>query len=560
MISILIFIFLLGDEAAMSQRKELDSLSGLILKYQDNSDYYFEFCAISQDIEEIEKTAFQGLIISQNINNQLAEYRFFLLIANQYNARNMHGKALVFYQKALSLNNKLGNSQNNAALIFMQMGSIYLTWKDLLIAKEYFQNACTVYESLNDSSQSATCYNLLGKIYFDLQKLNRSEQYFQKSLDMSEDSKEIELTIKNLTGLGETEFANARFESALEYFEEALHKGRKIENDRITASIKINMAEIYIVWENFAKAIVLLNDANKTALSKSFPELEMKCFKLLSEVNTELGNDYQALEQYSGFIELRDSFYNSGQHDKLAELRAKYEFLQKEKKLKKHNKEIEILQQQEKITKTKVYFLTGSLLLLIAIGVLITKKLRSRYKSGKEMIEKSEFVHNSQKSLMRASMMNTRLEKQHLSDEIDNKNSELSRFMLNKVRHIDFIKDLISAAKNIIQLPEKQQLNEIYKLIKTIDNNLKQDKDVAEFYKYVEHVNKEFVSKLELKFPSLSSNEKKLSVFLRLGLSTKEMVYLTNSSVKAVEMARYRLRKKLELQNSEKLYEFFQKI
>ncbi len=46
---------------------------------------------------------------------------------------------------------------------------------------------------------------------------------------------------------------------------------------------------------------------------------------------------------------------------------------------------------------------------------------------------------------------------------------------------------------------------------------------------------------------------------LRIGLSSKDIASLNNVSVKAVEMSRYRLRKKLNLSSDESLVNFLQK-
>jgi DNA-binding CsgD family transcriptional regulator len=57
-------------------------------------------------------------------------------------------------------------------------------------------------------------------------------------------------------------------------------------------------------------------------------------------------------------------------------------------------------------------------------------------------------------------------------------------------------------------------------------------------------------------FSELSPNEQKLCAFLRLNLNTKEVANLMNISARGVEVARYRLRKKLGLKKGENLSKF----
>ncbi len=53
------------------------------------------------------------------------------------------------------------------------------------------------------------------------------------------------------------------------------------------------------------------------------------------------------------------------------------------------------------------------------------------------------------------------------------------------------------------------------------------------------------------RFPNLSPSEQRLCAFLRLNMSSKEISELTGQSLNALETARYRLRKKLGISNSQ---------
>nr|NQU91355.1 hypothetical protein [Bacteroidota bacterium] len=56
--------------------------------------------------------------------------------------------------------------------------------------------------------------------------------------------------------------------------------------------------------------------------------------------------------------------------------------------------------------------------------------------------------------------------------------------------------------------------------------------------------------------PNLTQNELKLCSYLRMNLSTKEIAQMLNISLESVTTKRYRLRKKLQLENEENLVEF----
>ncbi|MEM9144277.1 MAG: LuxR C-terminal-related transcriptional regulator, partial [Bacteroidota bacterium] len=56
--------------------------------------------------------------------------------------------------------------------------------------------------------------------------------------------------------------------------------------------------------------------------------------------------------------------------------------------------------------------------------------------------------------------------------------------------------------------------------------------------------------------PSLTPNDLKLCAYLRLNLASKEIAGLLNISPRSVEIKRYRLRKKLNLSQGDKLVDY----
>jgi DNA-binding CsgD family transcriptional regulator len=70
-----------------------------------------------------------------------------------------------------------------------------------------------------------------------------------------------------------------------------------------------------------------------------------------------------------------------------------------------------------------------------------------------------------------------------------------------------------------------------------------------------------YLEKLHSKYPNLTSNEIKLCVFLYLNMRTKDISSITQQSIKSVNVARTRLRKKLHLENTNaNLSSFLQQI
>jgi len=78
----------------------------------------------------------------------------------------------------------------------------------------------------------------------------------------------------------------------------------------------------------------------------------------------------------------------------------------------------------------------------------------------------------------------------------------------------------------------------------------------SDFETRFENVFDSFYRVLLEKYPSLTPNERKLCALLRSGLSSKDIAMLTFQNPQSVDVARYRLRKKLNLVTDENLVDF----
>lgn len=66
----------------------------------------------------------------------------------------------------------------------------------------------------------------------------------------------------------------------------------------------------------------------------------------------------------------------------------------------------------------------------------------------------------------------------------------------------------------------------------------------------IQEIDNSFFDALQHKFPDLTPNERRLCMFLKMDMSTKDIIAFTGQSMRAVEIARTRLRKKLGIDNS----------
>lgn len=156
-------------------------------------------------------------------------------------------------------------------------------------------------------------------------------------------------------------------------------------------------------------------------------------------------------------------------------------------------------------------------------------------------------------------MTNITLMKKVHKDMLELKKRELVSSALRLIQIGELNNHLVSELAHISQYTNKQGSELIRQLIK--QNNLKAGEGIwQEFESRFEHVYEDFYKILNHRFPDLTPGEKKLCALLRLNLSTKDIATITFQNPQSVDMARYRLRKKLDLNPDGNLTDFLMRL
>ena len=96
----------------------------------------------------------------------------------------------------------------------------------------------------------------------------------------------------------------------------------------------------------------------------------------------------------------------------------------------------------------------------------------------------------------------------------------------------------------------------VMSLISQINHNIEHDKDFDVFQSNFNVLHSDFFNALEKRYSNLTRNEKVLCAYLKMNLSSKEIASLLNITIRGVEVSRYRLRKKLEIDKDINLNDF----
>lgn len=192
---------------------------------------------------------------------------------------------------------------------------------------------------------------------------------------------------------------------------------------------------------------------------------------------------------------------------------------------------------------------------LILIVLLI--RLLIKWQKRKHIKEQDRMSYLHQLELDRNEKEIVRLQNEKLEADVNYKNKELSTMTMHLVQRgkvLAKIKEVISAViKNHDINESSPSFRHLIRLIRDVE---KKDQELDHLSVHFNHVNTEFFNKLKDLYPDLSQNDLKFCAYLSMNLSSKEMAQLMNVTIKAIEVGRYRLRKKLQLKPETNLYEF----
>jgi DNA-binding CsgD family transcriptional regulator/ligand-binding sensor domain-containing protein len=141
-----------------------------------------------------------------------------------------------------------------------------------------------------------------------------------------------------------------------------------------------------------------------------------------------------------------------------------------------------------------------------------------------------------------------KLKNEKLKSEMIHRDKELANQTMDLIRKNKFlakIKEELEKTKNSSSdtfLKEK-----ISSLISKIDKDVDHSKQWEVFETAFDDVHEDFLNRLKLRYPTLTPKELKLCAYLRMNISTKEIAPLMNISIRGVEICRYRVRKKLNI-------------
>lgn len=452
---------------------------------------------------------------------------------------------------AIILDNPLFEAQSMDAI-----GSIYYDIGNKVKSSENFYASLKIYESLKDKQGLGSTLCRIGTLYLEQKEYDKATQFFKKSISYAEEIKSVSGIASNLNNLAKVYSETEEYDKALQNYSEALKINLKNKNIYLAANNYLNIADVYLKLKQYEKAeeninkstslfSQLGNNLRKTkgkvllsqvlfesgqydkckeltekvlgeALNLGYKEVIANASGILSDLYLKNADSATAFKYYKLEKEYTDSLFLDEKQKTLTQLELKYQF-------EKNEQELKLAQQRKNIV---IMIISAVLLFSVIIIFLILKQLRLKARK-------------------------LELEKESHEQQIEFKNKEMVLNVMSLMKKNEMLADL---SEKLVLIEQETTAGDSKETIRKVAREIQKSQEEEiwkEFSLRFKEVHGQFYDKLLKEFPALTPNELKLCAFLRLNLSSKDIAELTGQRINTLETARYRLRQKLGIVNSD---------
>lgn len=543
-VRILLLVFtclILHTTISAQNHTKIDSLQYLAQTSSGDSATVYLMVQISQlySSTDIQNALFYGekalAQAKKSSRKDLDAYALFNM-ANVYFEQGLIEISLQYYFECLEIHKETGDEKGEA-YVMANLGAVYLQLKQYDQSREYFENALAYFEHLdtNDSLVMSVqimvpVLNNLGIVCQALEDYPCAINYYSRGIGLTRNltgaEKKLAMLLNNL---GSVYLLQGKTEQAIDLINEAFEM-RKEGND-LSGLVQSHrmLAEYYVAAGDQARAIQNLNHGHKLALQVGSMSLDSEILKLLFEVYQSEQVADSALKYYIMYSEVKEKLNQEVALEELKHLEITAQYEEKAKLLR-----------EEQKRKDQQYLLVG-ILLLLSLAIFGLLYFLSQSRMRRLRLEK-ENIHLNAKNL---ELQNTNLEK-----ELVLKKKELATNVMYQIQKNELIQDIVNKMQKVSISAQKQDKKWVYEIIRDLEKT--RDQSIwNEFEIRFQQVHSEFYTRLNDISPDLTVNERRLCAFLKLNMTSKEISSITGQSPRSIDVARTRLRKKLNLTNSE---------
>ena len=242
-----------------------------------------------------------------------------------------------------------------------------------------------------------------------------------------------------------------------------------------------------------------------------------------------------AFEMQTKMVGLKDSLADLSRMEALGELEVSYNTQKKEQ-------EIVMLQQKQAIITNRWLTLAVGLFFTIIIGILFVDNQKRKHRLQTEVLTTEDQLKKA--------------ELKSLADLLEYNEKKLSLYTENLLKKNELVSQLEMKLKTAVNEDEANSKQGIQLISDFSSVRILTEDDWEEFKELFNRVHHGLLNRLLASYENLTLAEQRLFLLMKLQLSTKEIANILGVSPDSVKKGRYRLKKKLRVEEATSIQDF----
>lgn len=336
-------------------------------------------------------------------------------------------------------------------------------------------------------------------------------------------------------------------DSAILFFNKALEiaeRNTQIRSNR-KSYILANIGEIYFKQGEYDLAKQYLYNSLPYEHQTNRLYIEGHTYEMLSKIYESNKDIPTAYEYLKHSVQLKDSSAFQEKLNRIQMAKSRDDLLH-------YQQQLQISKQQAEITRVRsltiILSLTLTLVIILFILLYINRKRSLIELENKRLAEQ-----------LKTEEINNRLEKMEHERAIEEKNRKIATTQLLSAEKTNVLGNLLDSFQPYYNTQKISE--EMWKALKSfVSSNLHKENEWDKSKIHFEEVHPDFFKTLKEIAPNLSENELRLCAYLKIGMKTKEIANIMSINQRSVIVSRYRIKKKLELDDETSIDDFIRNI
>jgi tetratricopeptide (TPR) repeat protein len=519
-----------------SEATRLTNIKHQVLSYDKLGMVYVYLSKYDISKDQLE----QGIALAEQENLTKEKVQLLIHLAGVYRSEGnlQQAQKIAFEALETAKNNNNYQAEGN---VYRTLGSIFGMNRKFEKSRQYSLKASEIFLNLKDSMTYCICNINAANASMSLSKFDTAEVLLSEAIAILRIKYNPYALAGALVQQGRSRYFSLDYTGAITSLNEALKVATSNGNMKQVAYIEKILAETYLKTNNIPEGILHAKKAYDFHIENGVSDETATITKTLSKAY-ELNGEYKlAFLYYKNYISLKDSLSGDKSAQQLLDMEMKYESKIKQEKIVSLEKEVKLRNQRN----------TGLLALiafLIICAFLFINRQRNIIKSNKIITQQKEELHKEQGE-----------KRDILREKLELELSQSKRELISSALKIAEGNELI----NELELQLKSETNpnaSTTKMLRTLSSSRNHEKDWNNFLNAFEAVHPNYIHNLKKINPNLTVNDIRLCSLERMNFDRSQISSILHISIEGVKKARYRLKKKLDLNSETTVVAFLQSI